>query len=305
MDEVQILLNQIEENPDLVRDIDFMEKALDVDTKFICLDQTGSEELYKKYVNLKMQKLPQNSVTLSLEQRIQLSSLENVLNELNNPKEVKQGKFKIPHKYLFELIRDIEVQPDSSKFINFDIYFLLDGNFPKEYGEGLQELYDDPDYVLGMHGSSSVIKPDDIEEVLEEGLKATTQGEGLGHLPSHVAYGRNLRFLSALSFNRNNPNYPETVFILQIPRQVFDSQNPLPLYGNTVPILNENAHILPEYMWGYTQRKSASDYNSTEDQQFDRTLTRKTGKSIKYPYSFLGKNINKNSTKDAFMFEFG
>ena len=303
MDEVQILLNQIEENPDLAREVDFMEKALDVDTKFICLDQTGSEELYKKYVNLKMQKLPQNSVTLSLEQRIQLSSLEKVLNELNNPKEAKQGKFKIPHKYLFELIRDIEVQPDSSKFINFDIYFLLDGNFPKEYGEGLQELYDDPDYVLGMHGSA--IATSEINKVLEEGLKATMQGEGPGHLPSHVAYGRNLRFLSALSFNRNNPNYPETVFILQIPRQVFDSKNPLPLYGNTVPILNENAHILPEYMWGYTQRKSALDYDSTESQQFDRTLTRKTGKSIKYPYSFPGKNINKNSTKDACTFEFG
>ena len=99
-------------------------------------------------------------------------------------------------------------------------------------------------------------------------------------------YGDNLRFLNALVFNRNSPNLPETMFILKIPKKVFDKGSPIPLYGSDKERIDSDAHILPEYMWGYTYRKAGKEYNSIDEQMYDRKLAQVPVKPINYKYGY-------------------
>lgn len=286
MEKEEEILEMIRSNPNLVENVEFMQKAITVNTKFISLDKTNDESLYKLYANLKEKELRSNPTIYNTHSTKKiLAELSRVLQEIDSPKKVEAGKYKIPNKYLFELIRDCEHSPEDVPY-DFSMYFDADGMYDKEFGEGLQELYDDPDYILGMHGTSRVISEQDIQKVLAEGLKATTQGMGPGHLGSHVYYGDNLRFLNALVFNRNSPNLPETMFILKIPKKVFDKGSPIPLYGSDKERIDSDAHILPEYMWGYTYRKAGKEYNSIDEQMYDRKLAQVPVKPINYKYGY-------------------
>ena len=293
MENIEEIHEMINENPNLMKDIEFMKEAIKVSSRLISLDKTNNESLYRQYVVLKNQELQNNTniyTTQSAEQI--LEELARVEQELASPKEVQKGKYKIPHKYLFELIRDCEKTPTEDRYYSFSTYFNADGMYDKEFGEGLEKIYDDPDYILGMHGTSSIISKEDINKVLSEGLKATNQGRGPGHLASHVYYGKNLRFLNALTFNRNSPNLPETMFVLKIPKKVFDTSTPIPLYGSNKETIDGDAHILPEYMWGYTSRKAGIEYANVDDQMHERDLIKSQVNKQKYKYGFYEKTIN-------------
>ena len=284
--------SQIENNQQLCSDVEFMKKAVAINERFIAYDKTENEEVYLIYIEHKKMKLKENR---DRNQRL-IDCLTNVENEIFNPKAVEEDKYKIPHKYIFERIKRAEEEGENLAPFDLNQYFMLDGKYSKEFGREMEELYDDPNYYLGIHGTSSITKKEEIDKVLSEGLRATTQGRGPGHLASHVYYGENIYFLQALSFIRNNPNLAETIFLLRIPKKVFEAENPEPLYGSDEMTLNHEAHILPQYMYGYTQRKAASEYENGEQQMFERTIVKNNTKQRRYKYGFHEITVDSNRT---------
>lgn len=58
-------------------------------------------------------------------------------------------------------------------------------------------------------------------------------------------------------------------------------------------MIDGDAHILPEYMFGYTYRKPGREYNSAEDQMYERKLVKSNVTNHKkYNYYFFEKSIN-------------
>lgn len=276
------IVEQIKSNPMLCEDVEFMRNAIEVNERFIVYDRTEDDSVYLTYIRRKKESLKRDE---DRNKRL-IECFEKIEQELLEPSEVEEGMYKIPHKFLFERI--IRSEKDRELPASFDLnqYFMLDGRYSKEFGETLQGLYDNPDYIFGIHGTSAIVQKEDIDRVLSEGLRATTQGRGPGHLGSHVYYGENIDFIQALSFVRNSVNLAETMFILQIPRSVFDGENPTPLYGSNSMILDQQAHILPEYMYGYMQRKASREYETSEQQMFDRTIYRSDVTPQKYKFGF-------------------
>ena len=298
---------RINGRPELAEDVDFMMKAVNEQTSNIKFDKTNNEKLYMHYVELKIEELNKLKIAepneadynFALKISSAKKSLEAIKEELLNPKKIPEGKYKIPHKYLFEIIRDDEnyqyKYQEHVPIYNTSIYFDYDGKHSVKFGKEMESLYDDPTFFLGLHGSYITIS-DEIVTVLHEGLRATAQGEGYGHLASHVMYGEKLRFVCALIYYRNNPNNAETIFILRIPRSVFSESNPTPLYGSQFSEINGEAHILPKYMYGYINRKSLRECDSQIGPAIEKEIIKKKdfASDESYPYTFLEKTMCKS-----------
>ena len=98
------ILEQIRNNPELQKDAEFMQKAIAIDESFIAYDKSEDTEVYLTYIYKKIDQLKKD------EQRNEavIECLENIGQEINNPKEVDKDKYKIPHKFLFERIKRYE-----------------------------------------------------------------------------------------------------------------------------------------------------------------------------------------------------
>ena len=231
-------------------DIDFMKKAIEESYKNVIYDKTNSDELYGEVID-KMIKDPSNSDYVE--------KLNNYKMELDNPKVVEDGKYKVPHKYMFEELRKNIVTGNG-----FYDYLSVDGTFSKEFGQEMENLYEDPDFFVGIHGMN---KNDEIEQsIFYQGLKNSMQAAD-NALNRTVAYGNNLTFNRVLDYKIPYNGIPtEAAIILRIPYSAFDKSNPTPIWGS-----NErggsNNYLLPEYVYGaYHDRDNRSvTHNNLEE----------------------------------------
>lgn len=217
--------------PKLFEDVVFMKKLIMINLKYIIYDKTNNEELYKVFANEVLKFLKDNKKLLDEKAERELGSgasinslisqYQMLIEELNNPKMPADGIYKIPHKFLFELVRNEVLQNIHNNYryklsifdINLYSYFGNDCNFSLSYGKKLEELYLNPDVILYTAGATI----DAVEKIFQEGYQVNYSGcldanfydprdVGLGFMSMLPvgAYGRSDKIFAVIPKNAKN-----------------------------------------------------------------------------------------------------
>ena len=232
---------------------DIMLKAVEESFKYILYDRTNSDELYLKILPDFIKYVERNEKgTISNNCEI---LLEYIL-ELKEPKAVEKGKYKIPHRFMFEEIKKYLINSDT-----VFKYTDLDGKLSVDFGEEMEKLYEDKECFMGLHSTKS---DDDIEHrVFYQGLRNSMQNAD-NTLNRTVMYGNNLTFTKALNYaaysifpvEERNQNY--TNFILKIPYSALNNADPLPIWCSNNYGGSEN-YLNPEYVYGMYHLRDGTD----------------------------------------------
>lgn len=257
----------LEEHPELAEDIAFMKDLVGRSTQYISYDKTDSSEVYSKFADSfesKSKKSRIDPVELPLYEKLATK----LRNELENPKECNEGTYKIPHKYLFDAIKRIYTikKPKRSDYemsntlTALSTYFKLDGKLPLEYGEKIQDMFEDEKSYLFMHKVDINEVPQSvantrIKAICKEGL--TCSGQGESHISSlsttTVAnYQDDGSFLAMLA--------PDNKVFMMIPKKAIDEEHKIPVWGADTPNpkyeKREKNYVLPEYVVGYIDKEN-------------------------------------------------
>lgn len=235
----------------LGRNIEFMRKATRENSKFIMFDKTDDEELYKEVIEKKIEELEkqlEKTDDYDWEAESELETLREYKQELESPKKVEEGKYKVPHKFMFEEIRNNEAYGQKDYW-----YTKVDGVYDKEFGEELESLYERPDIILGIHG---LVENEDIENnIFRQGLRNSMQDADTA-LDRTVAFGESLTFTKVLNYRiPYNGVEPESAIILTLPKATFDREKPIPVWGSNEKT-GSNNYVLPKYIYGLYHSKS-------------------------------------------------
>lgn len=272
--------------PEIVgSDLEFMKAAVKEDLKYIKYDKTENPELYIQTLDLAVKKI--DDMELPEYEFNYRSTFESYKEELISPKDVEQGRYKVPHKYMFEEIRQEFAKDEfyTPWSASFD-YLSVDGKFLEEFGKEMQGLYEDKSNLLAVHGFAhgkynSDHDKEKRESIFRNGLKNSLQNSGasLRDIKSTAFVQNNgLNFINALNYSYN----AETVIVLTLP-----SDSNIPIWGtdekdiNGVCIKTEN-YILPEYVYGA--------FNCTDE---DRKIEKNNiEKKKKYKYHYYDARIS-------------
>lgn len=150
-------------------DVEFMKKAITDDMALIGYDKTQDPELYCYLIDLILDSKRFDGIfthkVLSFETR---ETLKKYKEELRNPKKVSSGKYKIPHKYMYEELNKFIMADEPWKFI-FK-YLANDGLVDEEFGKEMEQLYEETDVTFGLHAGSN-----NPETYMTTGIKTSTQ----------------------------------------------------------------------------------------------------------------------------------
>lgn len=152
----------ITKNANITKNPDFMKDLISLDLKYIEYDKSNSEELYVQYLEgiktkLEEEKSKQDSNKFLID--IPLKTAKDLISKLRNPKEVGEGKYNIPNRFLFESLRKTSKRDlgsiGTTKIIdilsNGREYLREDGKYNKDYGKKIEELYEDKNKILYQH----------------------------------------------------------------------------------------------------------------------------------------------------------
>ena len=297
--------------PELGKNLEFLKEAIEEDLICIIYDQTNDVELYKIFLNKIIKDFPNLSGAYK-------ASIEKVLEEFDNPKEVEPGRYKIPHRYICEYIRKeiIEEIDNATNVTNRDEQFfkengrkrnpdeysqiediqdiigincavdniisLYDGKYSKELGEQLEKLYSREDTYLCIHGD---IKGN-VESIMNEGLRYTQGNKSFDTKCTSYSKER-LSFIEALTYSYRPNNI--TVICL-IPKNGLEKSNsPIGIWGSDNPDPENinykrkeeqvaEAFILPKYVYGYL---------TPEEEGAERKIIKNTHENEKqYKYTY-------------------
>lgn len=263
--QVEYLINC---NPGLAENFEFMSEAIIINPRNIQYDKTDNEELYKSFFKERMRQISNNPKIDNDDKEYLLEQYQKSLEELENPKEVEKGKYKIPHKYFFESIRDFERQFDAeckhgcvngcgllgynSKVgkmcYEFTTQYLnYDGVYDEEYGNQIQNLYEKEDSYLAIHGSN-IGNSELMKRIMENGLENSTEKGSLCNLRRTAVYGRNLHFFDAFLYRQH-----QFCAIILVPKEGIEKTNmPIKIWGNDIKDSLEH-YLLPQYVYGYME----------------------------------------------------
>lgn len=241
----------------------FMEKAVKEDFELIKYDQTFEKSVYikalERKVEMLMKKIENNNLDTFVQNHLnaEIAVHNQAIEELKNPKEVKEGKYKIPEKYLFEEIRD--TISDEKSIMGYD-YIQADGKYSERDGKKLEEIYNSENNLIGIHNTP--VSKEIMQNILRDGIRESRRdGRGKnGTLDfSHtVAFNskkaeRVLNFCGVLSYFWNGDAAgsleERKSVILCIPKRALDLNHPIPIWGSHCKDGEDN-YILPQYIVG-------------------------------------------------------
>ncbi len=248
-------------DPKLVNDVEFMTACVEFDMDLITLDKTNSPEVYQTFLKqykenfLDEKKLigegySRDDIVRTNETYAQL------MQELTNPAPVSDGKFKIPHRFIFERIRTA-CSPDAEKKgigelceFAYSGYKKFDGILSKEDGERLLSLYEDENNYLYIHNvnydgskkSEEEISAT-IENIKKKGLLLPSEGD-LAHTTINTNEDESLGLLNILNY------WVEcgAVVVAQVPKAEVDGKKPIIGFENAEQ--GTRGRLLPEYIIG-------------------------------------------------------
>ena len=256
----------VNEKPDLTKNPEFMKDLVNRNMQYIEYDDSNAPELYMQYIEKMIQKLEEAKERTNANEfaiNMPINTAKKILEELNSPKEVEQGKYKIPKRFLFEGLRksskrDLELLEKGEMIDILSVgrdYLREDGCYKLEYGKKLEELYEDKDKFLVMHYINASYhfrgKDETIEiknNIYKEGLHSSIQGMDCITALDRTAHGN---FADDKSFMELV--VPEHKIIIMLPRKLLAKNAEEPIWNSDFPEadIQHPGYISPEYVYGY------------------------------------------------------
>lgn len=252
--------------PELTKNPEFMKDLINRNMQYIEYDNSNEPELYILYIEKMIQKLEEakernntNEFTIN----ITINTAKKILEELNSPKEVEEGKYKIPRRFLFEGLRksskkDLELLEKGEMIDILSVgrdYLREDGCYKQEYGKKLEELYEDKDRFLVIHyiNASYHFRAKDEtmairDNIYKEGLHSSIQGMDCINTLDRTAHGtfeEDKSFMELMS--------PDHKMIIMLPKKALNKNSEEPIWGSDFPEadIQHPGYIFPEYIYGY------------------------------------------------------
>lgn len=249
---IPIQFHSIEEGlrifPETARtNVEFMRNAVNTNFANIRYDKTNDENVYKIYLNRKIDELQRQQINdRNIDTSEEIRILKEYVKELDEPRMVENGKYKVPHRYMFEELRRLEQTDErensGNAYTGTYKYMEVDGKFSAEFGQQLEAMYSREDIVFGLHGTSNR----DVSGYLQSGLRESKNHDRPRQANNTVLYGEYLTFTNALDYGGMWSN---SVVILGLPQNAFSEKNPSYIWGSDEK--NGDKYILPEYVMGY------------------------------------------------------
>ena len=256
----------VNEKPDLTKNPEFMKDLVNRNMQYIEYDDSNAPELYMQYIEKMIQKLEEAKERTNANEfaiNMPINTAKKILEELNSPKEVEQGKYKIPKRFLFEGLRksskrDLELLEKGEMIDILSVgrdYLREDGCYKLEYGKKLEELYEDKDKFLVMHYINASYhfrgKDEKIEiknNIYKEGLHSSIQGMDCINALDRTAHGNfedDKSFMELIA--------PEHKIIIMLPRKLLAKNAEEPIWNSDFPEadIQHPGYISPEYVYGY------------------------------------------------------
>lgn len=252
--------------PELTKNPEFMKDLINRNMQYIEYDNSNEPELYMQYIEKMIQKLEEakernnaNEFTIN----ITINTAKKILEELNSPKEVEEGKYKIPRRFLFEGLRksskkDLELLEKGEMIDILSVgrdYLREDGCYKQEYGKKLEELYEDKDRFLVIHyiNASYHFRAKDEtmairDNIYKEGLHSSIQGMDCINTLDRTAHGtfeEDKSFMELMS--------PDHKMIIMLPKKALNKNSEEPIWGSDFPEadIQHPGYIFQEYIYGY------------------------------------------------------
>lgn len=256
----------VNEKTELTKNPEFMKDLINRNMQYIEYDNSNEPELYMQYIEKMIQKLEEakernntNEFTIN----ITINTAKKILEELNSPKEVEEGKYKIPRRFLFEGLRksskkDLELLEKGEMIDILSVgrdYLREDGCYKQEYGKKLEELYEDKDRFLVLHyiNASYHFRAKDEtmairDNIYKEGLHSSIQGMDCINTLDRTAHGtfeEDKSFMELMS--------PDHKMIIMLPKKALNNNSEEPIWGSDFPEadIQHPGYIFPEYIYGY------------------------------------------------------
>ena len=256
----------VNEKTELNKNPEFMKDLINRNMQYIEYDNSNEPELYMQYIEKMIQKLEEakernnaNEFTIN----ITINTAKKILEELNSPKEVEEGKYKIPRRFLFEGLRksgkkDLELLEKGEMIDILSVgrdYLREDGCYKQEYGKKLEELYEDKDRFLVIHyiNASYHFRAKDEtmairDNIYKEGLHSSIQGMDCINTLDRTAHGtfeEDKSFMELMS--------PDHKMIIMLPKKALNKNSEEPIWGSDFPEadIQHPGYIFPEYIYGY------------------------------------------------------
>ena len=256
----------VNEKPDLTKNPEFMKDLVNRNMQYIEYDGSNAPELYMQYIEKMLQKLEEAKERTNANEfaiNMPINTAKKILEELNSPKEVEQGKYKIPKRFLFEGLRksskrDLELLEKGEMIDILSVgrdYLREDGCYKLEYGKKLEELYEDKDKFLVMHYINASYhfrgKDETIEiknNIYKEGLHSSIQGMDCINALDRTAHGNfedDKSFMELIA--------PEHKIIIMLPRKLLAKNAEEPIWNSDFPEadIQHPGYISPEYVYVY------------------------------------------------------
>lgn len=256
----------INETPELTKNPNFMKDLINRNIQYIEYDNSNEPELYILYIEKMIQKLEEAKERSNANEfaiNMPINTAKKILEELNSPKEVEKGKYKIPKRFLFEGLRksskrDLELLEKGEMIDILSVgrdYLREDGCYKLEYGKKLEELYKDKDKFLVMHYINASYhfrgKDETIEiknNIYKEGLHSSIQGMDCINALDRTAHGNfedDKSFMELIA--------PEHKIIIMLPRKLLAKNAEEPIWNSDFPEadIQHPGYISPEYVYGY------------------------------------------------------
>lgn len=281
-------------NPELTANPEFMKDLLNEDLRYIKYDKSNSPIVYQEYlqkISDKLEEKCKRPAENTWVTNVVLDRVRTICEEINNPKEVENSKYKIPQRFLFESLRkysdydlqDIETDPKIDMFAEGSTYIQYDGMFSKDYGKSFEELYENSDKYMLVHkvNASFIFEPredalEKRENIFKDGLHSSTQDEGCVNSLLRTTLGN---YQNGVTFmDMFEPDYK---VVIMIPKEALKEGSNIPIWGLDRPEADEEhpGYILPEYIYGFV------DPITEKIEKNPILLEERT----KYPYKFLNK----------------
>jgi len=256
--------------PELLKDKKFMLDLLDEKINYISIDKTNDDEVYLKCLELLKD---DKRITSEKDKKI----IKDCIKEIKHPKKEKKGKYKIPHKYLYEQIRiSFSSNEEDNNIYNifaYKNYLETDCTISKDFGEKIEELYEDENNYLLIHSidNSFIMMPDEEcekikEQIFKEGLKSVSSKPNMLKYTTIGNYQKRGHFLEFLRPGRR--------IVISIPKEYIKENGPIWGYDEE-EVQEDGGYILPEYIIGYIENEELIENKLL---QFER-------KEYKYKFS--------------------
>ncbi len=244
-----------------------IDKMIDYDFSYIKYDTSNNPDLYKKSLKKLISEIDEFELyrngQYEEEKQWNISRIKPILEEMENPKKVEDGMYKIPQKYLFEAIRmgaDLYQKENESKlehfisaspfvgtYTNENIlsYLYMDGKLTMEQGKKMEELYEDKNNYILQHKYGIMSEPNKKAECFQNGKKSSTYDKSEKNILECTTTGTYNHTMSFSEFITNNCHK----IVIRIPREALEPNSDIPVWGANEQ--DEDSFILPEYVIGH------------------------------------------------------